>query len=71
MPNIKFHKKALKILIVLILPIIIILTSYFKVFETFELATFDLRFKVRPQQIVTDKVVIIEIAEDSLNSMGQ
>ena len=71
MLKIKFHKKALKCLIVLILPIIIILTSYFKVFETFELATFDLRFKIRPSQVVTDKVVIIEIAEDSLNSMGQ
>ncbi len=71
MKKIKFPKNFLRILIAIIIPILVILASYFKVFETFELATLDLRFKLRPPQKITDKIVIIEIAEDTLNKIGQ
>ncbi len=71
MPKIKFPKNFLRISIAIIIPILVILASYFRVFETFELATLDLRFKLRPPQKVTDKVVIVEIAEDTLDKIGQ
>jgi|GEM_PF-6471163 len=71
MPKIKFPKNFLRISIAVIIPILVILASYFRVFETFELATMDLRFKLRPPQKVTDKIIIIEIAEDTLSKVGQ
>ncbi len=71
MPKIKFPKNFLKISIAIIIPVLVIFASYFKAFETFELATLDLRFKLRPPQKITDKIIIIEIAEDTLNKIGQ
>jgi len=71
MSKIKFPKIFFRVSITIIIPILVILASYFKVFETFELATLDLRFKLRPPQKITDKIVIIEIAEDTLSKIGQ
>lgn len=71
MPKFQFPKKSLKILIAAAIPALLILASYFRVFETFELATLDLRFKYRPPQKVTDQVVIIEIAQDTLDAIGE
>lgn len=71
MPKIKFPKNFLRISIAIIIPVLVILASYFRIFETFELATLDLRFKLRPPQKITDKIIIIEIAEDTLNKIGQ
>jgi CHASE2 domain-containing sensor protein len=64
-------KNFLRISIAIIIPVFVILASYFKAFETFELATLDLRFKLRPPQKITDKIIIIEIAEDTLSKIGQ
>jgi len=69
--KIKFPKKIIRILVTAIIPVLIILASYFRIFETFELATLDLRFKIRPPQKLTDKIVIIEIAEDTINQLGE
>ena len=71
MLKINIPKKFFKALIFFAIPAFVILTSYFRVFETFELATLDLRFKVRPAQQMTDKVVFIEIAEDTLAQLGE
>src|SRR5512135_1281763 len=45
--------------------------SYFRVFETYELATMDLRFKLRPPMNTNRDVAIIEIADDSLEKIQQ
>lgn len=69
--KIKLPKKLLKVIVAAAIPILIILASYFRIFETFELATLDLRFKMRPPQKLTDNVVIIEIAEDTIAQLGE
>ena len=45
--------------------------SYFRLLDAYELGTLDIRFLLRPKAPVTDKVVIIEIGEDSLKKLGR
>lgn len=71
MSRLRLSKKTIKFLTTTAISALVILTSYFKVFETFELATLDLRFKHRPPQRLSDQIVIIEIAQDTLNQIGQ
>lgn len=71
MLKIKIPRTALRLFIAVTIPLLVIFASYFRLFETFELATLDLRFKLRPPQKISDKIVIIEIAEDTINKLGQ
>jgi CHASE2 domain-containing sensor protein len=71
MPKIKLPKKAFRYLIAIVIPVIIILASYLRLFETFELSTLDLRFKTRPAQNTVSDIVLIEIAQDTLEKIGQ
>lgn len=48
-----------------------IAASYFRLFEQYELGSLDLRFVLRPKPPVTDKIVLIEIGEDSINKLGR
>lgn len=45
--------------------------SFFGTFETYELQTLDLRFKLRPPLKVSPDIVIIEIAEDTIKEFGR
>ena len=45
--------------------------SFFRVFETYELQTLDLRFKLRPPLKVSPDIVIIEINEDTIKEFGR
>jgi CHASE2 domain-containing sensor protein len=47
-----------------------ILFSVFKVFNNYELLTYDLRFKLRPAQQVSSDIAIIEISDDTLKNLG-
>jgi len=71
MPKIKFPQKALRYFIAIAIPVVVILASYLHLFETFELSTLDLRFRTRPMQKTVDDIVIIEIAQDTLEKIGQ
>ncbi len=71
MPKIKFPQKTLRYLIAITIPVVVILASYLHLFETFELSTLDLRFRTRPAQKSVDDIVIIEIAQDTLEKIGQ
>lgn len=51
--------------------VVLLSLSCLKVFETFELQTLDLRFKLRPPLKVNPDIVIIEIADDSLAELGK
>ena len=51
--------------------IIVLSLSYFRIFENFELATFDLRFSLRPPQIQNRDIAIIEISNDTLEKIGR
>jgi len=44
--------------------------SYFRLLDNFELETLDLRFSLRPKIQATDKVVIVEIGDDSIKKVG-
>ena len=68
--SIHISKRPIEIIAALAICILIILISYFRIFEVFELATLDLRFKARPTQKVSDDIVIIEIAKDTLDQIG-
>ncbi len=45
--------------------------SYLRVFNNFELATYDLRFKIRPPLSVSSDIVLIEISDDTLKNLGK
>jgi CHASE2 domain-containing sensor protein len=45
--------------------------SYFRVFDGFELGTYDFRYRIRPSQEVSRDIVIIEIGDDSIEKIGQ
>jgi Serine phosphatase RsbU, regulator of sigma subunit len=67
-------KKAAKLLRYLVLPIIvlsILIVSYMRLADSYELETLDLRFRLRPTPAATDRVVLIEIGDDTLNNLGQ
>lgn len=67
-------KSIKKFSIALSLSVVIIAglcASYFRLFEHYELGSLDLRFLLRPKPAVTDKIVIIEIGEDSINKLGR
>ncbi len=68
--SIHISKRPIEIITAVIISALIILVSYFRVFEVFELATLDLRFKLRPHQITSDRIAIIEIAQDTLEQIG-
>lgn len=66
----RISRHLIRIVFALAVAIAISLVSYFRIFEVFELATLDLRFKLRPPQKVSDKIAIIEISNDTLNQIG-
>ena len=44
--------------------------SYFKVFELYELKTYDLRCQIRGPRPVSDKVVLVDIWDDTVSQLG-
>jgi len=67
----KSIKRVSVVLYLSFLVIIGLIASYFRLFEHYELGALDLRFILRPKPAVTDKVVIIEIGEDSISKLGR
>ncbi|MCM8791041.1 MAG: CHASE2 domain-containing protein [Candidatus Omnitrophica bacterium] len=45
--------------------------SYFHILDSYELETLDLRFRARPQIPTTDKVVMIEVSDDTVEKIGR
>ena len=67
MPKDKFLKYAVYLIGIFILSSF----SFFRVFESYELQTLDLRFKLRPPLKVSPDIVIIEINEDTIKEFGR
>ena len=66
-------KNFKKILALIILPIVIFFIfaiSFFHWLDNYELETLDLRFLIRHSIKTTDKVIFIEIAEDTFEKLG-
>jgi len=60
-----------KVLIGLIASTVILFTFLYDDFEKFELVTLDQRFKARPACPVDENIVLIEMAEDSIEAIGR
>jgi len=45
--------------------------SYFHVLEQYELGALDVMFRLRPKPAVTEKIVIVEIGEDTIKKLGR
>ncbi len=45
--------------------------SYLRVLDNYELETLDIRFRLRPDIPVSDKIAIIEIGDDTINKLGK
>ncbi|GEM_PF-252363 len=45
--------------------------SYFRILDSYELETLDFRFKLRPPIPVSDKIVIVEIGDDTIKKLGR
>lgn len=63
-------KSALPLILLSLVSLSILAISYFRLLDNFELQTLDFRFAMRPEQPVTDKIVLIEIGEDTLKKIG-
>lgn len=66
-------RKLKKVLAFVILPFVIpfiFAVSFFHWLDSYELETLDMRFLLRPAIKTTDKVVFIEIAEDTFEKLG-
>jgi len=69
----KFFKKfgvPLRFLIIAGLLFLVFILSYFRFFKHYELLTYDLRFKLRPALLTSDKIILIEISDDTLKNLG-
>jgi len=51
--------------------LLILAGSYFRLLDNYELDALDLRFWLRPRMPVTDKIVIIEIGDDTIEKLGR
>lgn len=57
-------------IVFIVLALIIGAISYFRLLDTYELALLDLRFKARPIGKVDPRIAIVEIGNDTVNSLG-
>lgn len=64
-------RKALKLFIPIFIVLAIFAVSYSHLLDSYELETLDARFVLRPKIATTDKVVFIEISEDTFEKLGR
>ncbi len=69
--NIKSLKNNSGLVIFPVLSLLILAGSYFRVFDVIELEALDLRFHLRPPIKMTEAVVLIEIADDTIQKLGR
>jgi CHASE2 domain-containing sensor protein len=67
----KKSAKLARVLFIALAATAVFTPSFFRIFENFELATLDLRFKTRPAQPQNGDIAIIEIANDTLEKIGR
>ena len=65
-----FKKRILTVSAVCLVAICVIVLSYLRAFDTYEHILLDFRFQLRPVQPYSDKIVIIEISDDTLKELG-
>lgn len=66
------HIKKFLVIFSLLLALIGSLSvSYFRILDSYELETLDARFLLRPKSSFTDKVILVEIGEDTIKKLGR
>lgn len=50
---------------------VLLIFSYFRSFDEFELNTLDFRFRIRPAQPVAKNIVIVHIGDDTIEKLGE
>ena len=58
-------------LIICVVILVVLFLSYFRIFNNFELITYDFRLKLRPPLKVSEDILIIEISDDTLINLGK
>lgn len=66
-----FKKIPPKVWVIFLLFLAIAVFSYLRVFNNYELLSYDLRFQLRPAIKASQDIVIIEIADDTLKNLGK
>lgn len=66
-----FCKAPLRRFILLTAVLLILSGSYFRILENSELDTLDMRFRLRKNISVSDKIAIIEIGDDTIAQLGR
>ncbi len=70
--SIKTFRKILRFIVPCALVLAALAVSYFRILDSFELGTLDLRFVLRPARTLpADKIVIIEIGDDTVAKLGR
>lgn len=67
---IKFPKQILRPALIGLAVTAGLLFSYFRVFEVYELQTYDLRCQLRGPRPISDKIVLVDIYDDALQELG-
>ncbi len=65
------NKIPVKFIVIFCACLLVFLLSYFRVFSNQEFLPSDLKFRLRPQVPISDKIVIIEVADDALKNLGK
>ncbi|MCX5715469.1 MAG: CHASE2 domain-containing protein [Candidatus Omnitrophica bacterium] len=69
--KLKPFKNILCVIVFLSVILSVFAISYFRLLDNYELETLDIRFLLRPKIPTTDKIVIIEIGEDTIEKLGR
>ena len=64
-------KKIFGITLLSAIALAFIAGSYYRVLEKYELEALDFRFQIRPEIKTDDKVVLIEISDDTIKKIGR
>ena len=70
MASFSFSKKQLKPLFLSLAVLLVAAGSYFRIFELYELQTYDWRCQIRGPRPVSDRIVLIDIWNDALKELG-
>lgn len=70
MKSVKLKFQIIKIALSTIVVLIVLVLSYSRVFDVYELPLLDLRYKMRPTLPIYNKIAFIEIADDSIKKIG-
>ena len=69
--KIKYLQKYIRLAALAFIGLAILAGSYSRVLDNYELETLDIRFRLRPPVPATDKIVIIEVGDDTIQKLGR